>query len=131
MIAQPYRLGGTPQNVNLFISGWQDNGCNLWNATNWTRVYGADGMEAAIDYTNQNTMYESYQNGGLQRSFNGGVSWSYIAPASGDWLRTVREHHKTTSEAHRPPATPICRATDAAKDAATRPGTEYPTYKRR
>ena len=86
MIAQPYRLGTTPQNTNLYISGWQDNGCNLWNGTSWTRVYGADGMEAAIDYSNQNTMYEEYQYGGLQRSLDGGVSWTYIAPSSGDWL---------------------------------------------
>lgn len=86
MIAQPYRLGTTPQNVNLFLSGWQDNGCNKWDGTNWTRVYGADGMEAAIDYTNQNTMYEEYQYGGLNRSFDGGNTWTYIAPSSGDWL---------------------------------------------
>ncbi|HRH59220.1 MAG TPA: T9SS type A sorting domain-containing protein, partial [Chitinophagaceae bacterium] len=85
-IAQIYRLGTTPQNTDLVISGWQDNGCNKWDGTNWTRVYGADGMEAAIDYTNENTMYEEYQYGGLQRSTNGGTSWSYIAPSSGFWL---------------------------------------------
>lgn len=85
-ISQIYRLGTTPQNTNLVISGWQDNGCNKWDGTNWTRVYGADGMEAAIDYTNQNTMYEAYQNGGLQRSLNGGTSWTYIAPSSGFWV---------------------------------------------
>lgn len=86
MIAQIYRLGTSPQNTNLYLSGWQDNGCNLWNGTTWTRVYGADGMEAAIDANNQNLMYECYQNGGLQRSTNGGASWSYIAPSGGYWI---------------------------------------------
>lgn len=86
MIAQIYRLGTTPQNVNLITSGWQDNGCNKWDGTNWTRIFGADGMETAIDYTNQNTIYEAYQYGALQRSFNGGTSWTYIAPGGGDWI---------------------------------------------
>ncbi len=86
MIAQIYRLGTSPQNTNLYLSGWQDNGCNLWNGTSWRQVFGADGMEAAIDATNQNLMYECYQNGGLQRSTNGGTNWSYIAPSFGNWI---------------------------------------------
>ncbi len=86
MIAQIYRVGTTPQNTDLYISGWQDNGCNRWDGTNWRQLYGADGMEAAIDYTDQNVMYETYQNGGLQRSLNGGLNWSYIAPAGGGWV---------------------------------------------
>jgi photosystem II stability/assembly factor-like uncharacterized protein len=86
MIAQVYRIGITPQNVNLITSGWQDNGCNKWDGTNWTQIFGADGMETAIDYTNQNTIYESYQYGSLNRSYNGGSSWTYIAPGSGDWI---------------------------------------------
>lgn len=86
MIAQIYRLGTTPQNANLVVSGWQDNGCNKWDGTNWTRIFGADGMEAAIDPTNQNTIYEAYQYGALQKSTNGGTSWVYIAPSSGDWV---------------------------------------------
>jgi photosystem II stability/assembly factor-like uncharacterized protein len=86
MIAQIYRLGTTPQNSNLYISGWQDNGCNVWNGTSWVRAYGGDGMEAAINPTDQNMMFECYQNGGLQRSTNGGASWSYISPSGGDWV---------------------------------------------
>ena len=48
--------------------------------------FGADGMETAIDYSNQNTIYESYQYGALNRSLDGGSSWTYIAPSSGDWI---------------------------------------------
>lgn len=86
MIAQIYRIGTTPQNVNLFTSGWQDNGCNKWDGAKWTRIFGADGMETAIDYTNQNTIYECYQYGALNISVNGGASWNYISPSSGDWV---------------------------------------------
>lgn len=86
MIAQIYRLGTSPQNTNLYLSGWQDNGCNLWNGSSWKQVFGADGMEAAIDASNQNLMYECYQNGSLQRSTNGGTSWSFISPSFGNWI---------------------------------------------
>jgi photosystem II stability/assembly factor-like uncharacterized protein len=85
-IAQVYRLGTTPQNINLVTSGWQDNSTNIWDGTFWKRVIGGDGMESAIDYTNQNIIYGEYQGGGLQRSVNGGISWTYIAPSSGDWV---------------------------------------------
>lgn len=86
MLAQIYRVGITPQNPDLVTSGWQDNGCNKWDGTNWTRIYGADGMGTEIDYTNENTIYESYQYGSLQRSYNGGATWSYIAPSGGAWV---------------------------------------------
>ncbi len=86
IISQIYRIGTTPQNTDLYISGWQDNGCNMWNGTSWKQVFGADGMEAAIDYTDQNVVYETYQNGGLQRSLNGGLNWTYIAPVGGGWV---------------------------------------------
>lgn len=86
MIAQVYRLGTTPQNANLITSGWQDNGCNKWDGTSWKRIFGADGMETAIDYTNENVIYEAYQYGSLQRSTDGGKIWSYIAPSTGNWV---------------------------------------------
>lgn len=85
-VAQIYRIGTSPQNINLVVSGWQDNGCNKWDGINWTQIYGADGMEAAIDPTNENTIYECYQYGALSRSYDGGSNWTYIAPTSGDWV---------------------------------------------
>jgi len=88
MIAQIYRLGTTPQNVNLVTSGWQDNGINKWDGTDWTcLLYFADGMETAIDYTNQKTIYGCFQYGLLNRSDDGGNSWTYgISPTYGDWV---------------------------------------------
>jgi len=88
-ITQWYRIGGTPQNADLIYGGCQDNGSFRYNSGVWTHVLGADGMEAAIDYTNSNTVYACIQNGGLRRSFNGGNSFSSITSGisgSGNWV---------------------------------------------
>jgi photosystem II stability/assembly factor-like uncharacterized protein len=85
---QFYRFGGTPMNPDLLIGGTQDNGTNRYTGV-WTHVLGADGMEAAVDYTNPNTMYCSIQNGGLRRSFNGGNSFQSMVnniTGSGAWV---------------------------------------------
>lgn len=89
-IMQLYRLGGTPQNADLVISGSQDNGCNLYDGSGtWLHVQGADGMESAIDPTNENTMYFSSQNGSINRSYDGGQSYSGITwdiAEDGGWV---------------------------------------------
>lgn len=85
-IAQAYRLGTSVTEPGKVISGWQDNGCNMWDGTSWTRVYGADGMEAAIDPLNADILYEETQYGGLNKSTDNGQNWSYISPGGGDWL---------------------------------------------
>lgn len=92
-ITEFYRFGGTPQNSNKFIAGAQDNGTNIMQAPipdlTMEHVFGADGMEAAIDYTNGNTMYMAYQQGQIQRSINAGNNWTLIAPTNlgtGNWV---------------------------------------------
>jgi photosystem II stability/assembly factor-like uncharacterized protein len=85
-IAQIYRIGVSQSNPGKVISGWQDNGCNLWDNTSWRRVYYADGMEAAIDPLDDNILYEETQYGGLNRSMDNGVNWVGISPSGGDWL---------------------------------------------
>ena len=93
-ISQFYRIGGTPQNVNLYIGGTQDCGTNIIEGPvipdlTQEHVLGADGMEAAIDYTNANIMYCCIQGGGLRRSTNGGNNWSGIQPSNlggGAWV---------------------------------------------
>ncbi len=77
-ITQFYRIGGFPGNSELIIGGTQDNGTNRFNTGQWTHVLGADGMEAAIDYSNPSTMYAAIQYGGLRRSYDGGDSFSSI-----------------------------------------------------
>ncbi|MCB0762961.1 MAG: hypothetical protein KDC12_15655, partial [Flavobacteriales bacterium] len=73
-IGQIYRLGTAQTNVNMVISGWQDNGTNLKNGANWSRVIGGDGFESAIDYTNQNIQYGALYYGQIFKSTGGGFN---------------------------------------------------------
>jgi hypothetical protein len=86
---QFYRFGGTPQDPNLLIGGTQDNGSNVYKDGVWTHVLGADGMEGAVDPTNTAIMYCSRQNGGLNRSTDGGNNFVPIyggITGSGGWV---------------------------------------------
>ncbi len=88
-ISQYYRLGGTPQNANMLMTGAQDNGCYHLVNNVWTQVYGGDGMEVAIDPTNMNTLYAESQGGGMGKSTDGGLSFGGIAPPNnggGAWV---------------------------------------------
>ncbi|MEL6821683.1 MAG: T9SS type A sorting domain-containing protein, partial [Calditrichota bacterium] len=67
----------------------QDNGTNMLKNGSWTHVLGADGMEAVTDYSNANIMYGATQNGGLNRSFDGGQSFSSATNGiteNGSWV---------------------------------------------
>jgi PKD repeat protein len=77
-IAQIYRIGLSNSNANLYITGHQDNGTNLKNGVNYTGTMGGDGMDCFIDRTNNNVMYAEYYSGDLNRSTNGGGSWTGI-----------------------------------------------------
>jgi PKD repeat protein/photosystem II stability/assembly factor-like uncharacterized protein len=88
-IMQLYRFGVSAQNAYRIIGGAQDNGTNLLINGQWNHVLGADGMEAAIDYSNSQYMYGTTQNGGLNASTDGGQNWFDIAPpnaGSGAWV---------------------------------------------
>lgn len=83
---QFYRMGGYPGDPGLVLAGAQDNGSMRLADSVWTQVFGADGMEAAIDYSNPDNMYVCYQFGGLLKSTDGGDSFFDIAPSSGAWI---------------------------------------------
>lgn len=74
-IAQMYGFGQSSTNANLLLQGWQDNGTNRFNGS-WDQVMGGDGMLCFIDRTNDNNMWGSQYEGSLNRSTNGGNSWS-------------------------------------------------------
>ncbi|MDP1623640.1 MAG: choice-of-anchor J domain-containing protein [Bacteroidales bacterium] len=76
--SQLYRLGVAQTVANENIIGLQDNGTKAFLSGSWSDVLGGDGMDCAIDYTNQNTLYGEFQNGALRRSTNHGVNWSSI-----------------------------------------------------
>lgn len=91
-IMQFYRIAGSPMDINLVIGGSQDNGTNLHESSGWSNVLGGDGMDCAIDPTNQNIMYGSYQNGSISRSTDGGNGWSNITPSVGEngaWVTPI------------------------------------------
>ena len=77
-IAQIYKIGLSSLSPNLWVTGHQDNGSNIFNGTNYTAAFGGDGMDCFIDRTNNNNMFISLQNGGFRRSVNGGASWSSV-----------------------------------------------------
>ncbi|MCD4652309.1 hypothetical protein K8T06_00040 [bacterium] len=66
---------------NLAIGGMQDNFTAIYQGEPaWKRVIGGDGCWAAIDTEDDDTMYGCYQNLGVQRSKNGGDTFSDISP---------------------------------------------------
>ena len=85
-IAQVYRLSTSATMPGMVLSGWQDNGCNLWDGTSWERVQGGDGMEVIIDHSNEDRMFASFQYGFVNRTVNGGISWFPIAVSGGGWV---------------------------------------------
>ena len=87
-IAQIYRISSSPTNPDLLIGGWQDNGTNLWNGSGWEEVdYSTwDGMEALIDYTDEDIMFLTHQYGDLFRSTDGGEDWNEMDVDGGGWV---------------------------------------------
>ena len=94
-ITQFYRFGSTPLDADLIIGGTQDNGTNIRENGSWKHVFGADGMEAIINYRDSDTMYMATQRGGLRRSTDGGNNFSSIRPTqseSGEWVTPYVMH---------------------------------------
>ncbi|MFZ4399624.1 MAG: VPS10 domain-containing protein [Bacteroidales bacterium] len=78
-IAQVYKMSVSHTLPSTIITGWQDNGSNLLRNNTWTQVYGGDGMECIIDYSNPNIFYTTTPNGEIHRTDNGGVDFIAIS----------------------------------------------------
>jgi photosystem II stability/assembly factor-like uncharacterized protein len=48
-----YRLSSSKDNVGRLVAGAQDNGSMYWNGTNWSTIFGGDGMDNYL-YPNSN-----------------------------------------------------------------------------
>jgi photosystem II stability/assembly factor-like uncharacterized protein len=99
-IMQTYRLAGYQPDADLLINGTQDNGSNKYTGTsNILHVLGADGMDCMIDHSNSNILYNCSQDGGLEKSTDGGSTYSPIKPAgaTGSWV-TPFVMHPTNSQ---------------------------------
>jgi hypothetical protein len=87
--SQAYRIGVAQSVQNEFITGLQDNGTKSYLSGTWNDEIGGDGMECAIDYTDQNVLYGEYVNGDIKRSLNHGASWTSISTGltgTGSWV---------------------------------------------
>lgn len=69
-ISQIYRIGVSQTVENNVICGLQDNGSKLIDSNVWVEATGGDGMNCIIDYTNENIIYTSAQNGMIYRTDN-------------------------------------------------------------
>lgn len=75
-IAQIYKIGLSSLSPNLWITGHQDNGSNIYNNGTYNASMAGDGMDCFIDRTNNNNMFASYYSGQFQKSTNGGGAWN-------------------------------------------------------
>jgi PKD repeat protein len=100
-ISQIYGFGQSTTTANLLITGWQDNGTvRKDNTANWAEVMGGDGMLAFISSANNNNMWGSQYNGSLNRSTNGGNSWSGATSGitgTGAWVTPWKESPTTAN----------------------------------
>lgn len=85
-IKQFYRFDLNTSANPILIGGAQDNGTSIKNAS-WIDWLGADGMDCAIDHSNNNVMYGSTQNGSFSKTTSGGGNSVNIdGNLSGPWV---------------------------------------------
>jgi PKD repeat protein len=77
-IGQIYKLGQAQQVKNHVINGFQDNGSYTLTPTGWVATGGGDGMECAIDYSNDAYSYYTVYYGDIYRRYNN-ASENHIA----------------------------------------------------
>ncbi len=88
-IHQIYRIGQSEQDADKVVLGTQDNGSDLYEAGRWYSILGGDGMECAIDPTNNSILYASVYDGNFFRSDSNGRGWTFISQPftdTGDWI---------------------------------------------
>lgn len=89
-IAQIYKIGVSQSVSGLVINGYQDNGTSVSRDSNFKTEIGGDGMECAIDPTDENYMYGALYYGDIRRSTNNGNSFSSSITSSisenGGWV---------------------------------------------
>ncbi len=86
-IAQLYKVGQSKQTQNLVLAGFQDNGTGRMDGSNWTTVVGGDGMECAIDPTDDSYKFMELYYGDVRRSVNNGWYESIVAGIEdGPWV---------------------------------------------
>ncbi len=88
---QFYSIDVDQNNSAISVGGTQDNGTqkNTQPSPVWNEIYGGDGGYVLIDPKNPNIIYTEYVNGSLQKSTNGGSTFTQITTGiteDGYWL---------------------------------------------
>ncbi|TLY32603.1 MAG: hypothetical protein E6K56_02855 [Ignavibacteria bacterium] len=86
---QFYRLGGSATNANRIYAGAQDNGTDRDLSGSWRAILDGDGMEALIDYSDENIGYGELYYGQIRKTTTGGDLSTTITgsiPDTGDWV---------------------------------------------
>ncbi|MGB0895822.1 MAG: T9SS type A sorting domain-containing protein [Flavobacteriaceae bacterium] len=90
--SQFYRIAVAKTNVNKMVGGLQDNGGHAFNSSSSGQsrnYYGADGMDTAVDPTDENKFYGFIQNGGgpyISTDAGATLSSAVTEPESGNWV---------------------------------------------
>ncbi len=82
-ITQFYKIAISWNDEGFVLAGAQDNGTKKLDAGDWLDYTGGDGMEAMIDYSDDNVIYSSLQNGTFFKSINRGASRSTMVITDG------------------------------------------------
>ncbi|MFN8393510.1 MAG: PKD domain-containing protein [Bacteroidia bacterium] len=92
-VSQMYRMAQSTTRPHYVVAGLQDNGMIIGHLPTWTISIGGDGLECAVDPTDDNYQYGSYVNGVIRRSQTAGAFWTTIAQngmngitETGPWL---------------------------------------------
>ncbi|MEM6643937.1 MAG: PKD domain-containing protein [Bacteroidota bacterium] len=97
---QLYRLGLDPNDASVLVAGAQDNGSNILTGDSWTHIFGADGMEAVVDPSQDGVIYATFQFGGIMRFDNQGAgNIDYISgnlEGTGYWVTPYMLHPKNS-----------------------------------
>lgn len=94
---QFYRISVAKGNVKKIVGGLQDNGGYGTSGNSWNNWYGADGMDVAVDPTNDNKFYGFIQMGqNIYVSNNAGKSKSSEAKGAtkGNWITPLTMNAK-------------------------------------
>jgi len=83
-IGELYKISESAHTSDLILSGWQDNGGDEDNGPGaaWQKVYGSDGANCIIDWSNDSCQYGSFTNGWLLLSTDRGNSFNTISTST-------------------------------------------------
>ncbi|PHS07846.1 MAG: glycosyl hydrolase [Kordia sp.] len=90
--SQFYRIAVAKTNANKMVGGLQDNGGHAFNSSTSGQsrnYYGADGMDTAVDPTDENKFYGFIQSGGgpyISTDAGATLSSTITEPETGNWV---------------------------------------------